>query len=236
MSPDNPHYIRSLEALKDSLLFKNLEVDTLQSILKEMTLEKWSSGTFKQSLSSSLSAYFIISGRLKVFQINAMSSREHTIFILSKGDIFDILNLLDNEDHDVCWEALDTIEVLRVSIENMRNFITIYPKLNQVILKYLGSRIRVLEETSTDVSLHNTLTRLARLLLKHINGATQKLELINNLPNDEIASLIGTTRAVVNRHIQELKKSGAISVKRKQIDVENLETLISISEEKYKPI
>jgi CRP/FNR family transcriptional regulator len=56
------------------------------------------------------------------------------------------------------------------------------------------------------------------------------LETINNLPNNEIANLIGTTRAVVNRNIQELKKAGAISVKRKQIIVENVEILKAISQ------
>lgn len=233
MSPDNQHYIRCLEALKDSFLFKDLEVDVLHTILKDMTLEKWSPGAFKHSLESIKIVHFIVAGRLKVFQTNEVTSREYTIFILSKGDVFDILNLLDDEVHDVHWEALDTLEILNVSIENMRKFILLYPKLNQLILKYIGKRIRTLENASIDVNLHNTLARLAKLFLMHINEESQKLQLINNLPNDEIASLIGTTRAVVNRHIQELKKSGAISVKRKQIDIENLETLIAISEEKH---
>jgi CRP/FNR family transcriptional regulator len=59
------------------------------------------------------------------------------------------------------------------------------------------------------------------------------LELINDLPNDEIASMIGTTRAVVNRHIQELKKAGAITTKRSHIDIKDLQALIAIAEEKH---
>ncbi|MCK5442947.1 MAG: winged helix-turn-helix domain-containing protein [Maribacter sp.] len=59
------------------------------------------------------------------------------------------------------------------------------------------------------------------------------IEVNNNLPNEEIARLIGSTRAVVNRHIQELKKCGAITVKRNFIDVQNVKTLIAIAEDKY---
>ena len=95
--------------------------------------------------------------------------------------------------------------------------------------------MRQLEEAATDISLHSTLIRLSHLLLNNINGHSHQLQLINNLPNNEIASLIGTTRAVVNRHIQELKKCGAISVKRSQIDIENVELLLAIAEEKYIP-
>jgi len=105
--------------------------------------------------------------------------------------------------------------------------------LNLSIFKYLAQRMRMLENAVTDVCFHNTLTRLSNLLLSNINKDSKKLEIINNLPNEEIAKLIGTTRTVVNRHIQELKKAGVISVKRKQIDIENLQLLISIAERKY---
>ncbi|MGB5205101.1 helix-turn-helix domain-containing protein [Eudoraea sp.] len=90
-------------------------------------------------------------------------------------------------------------------------------------------------DVATDVTLHSTLARLSSLLLKNINGETRKLELINNLPNEEIAGLIGTTRAVVSRHNQELKRCGPISVSLKQINVKNLELLPSIAEENYTP-
>ena len=233
MSPDNKHYIRCLEALKDSALFKNLKSDVIHSILGQMSKEVWKAEVFKNSIEASNTLHFIISGRLKVFQINPKSGREHTIFILSKGDIYDIFNLLDNKKHQVYWETIDELEVLCITNKDMQNFILKNGVLNEAIFKYLGERMLILEQAALDVTMHNTLTRLANLLLKNINGKTQKLELINNLPNEEIASLIGTTRAVVNRHIQELKKTGAITVKRKQIDINNLKLLISIAEQKY---
>jgi CRP/FNR family transcriptional regulator len=118
-------------------------------------------------------------------------------------------------------------------MEHMRHWINENPKMHKAILYYLSERMRQLMDVATDVTLHSTLVRLANLLLKNINGETRKLELINNLPNEEIAGLIGTTRAVVSRHIQELKRCGAISVSRKQINVKNLELLLAVAEEKY---
>ena len=140
---------------------------------------------------------------------------------------------LDSKPHDVYWEALDRLEVLKIPMDKMRLWINEYPLMHKAILYYLGERMRQLMDIATDVTLHSTLVRLADLLLKNINGETNKLQLINNLPNDEIASLIGTTRSVVSRHIQELKRCGAISVSRKRINVKNIEILLSITEEKY---
>ena len=232
MSPENKHYVRCAEVLKGSLLFKNMDNQEIHAILNHMTRLKWKKGIFTNSTEFNASLHFIISGRIKEYQINKNNGREHTIFILTKGDAFDILNLLDTDRHMLYWETLDDMELLTVPIEEIRHMVEDNPKFNRSILSYLGSRMRILEEVSNDMCLHNTLGRLSSLLLKHFNEQSQKLEIINNLPNNEIANLIGTTRAVVNRNIQELKRAGAISVRRKQIDVENVEILMAIAEEK----
>lgn len=232
MSPENKHYLRCAEALKDSPLFKNLESKEIHAILDRMARVKWKKGLLKTSAEYNSFLHFIVSGRIKGYQINGFTGREHTVFILAKGDAFDILNLLDTETHTLYWETLDDLELLTIPVDEIRQMDEESPKLNRTILSYLGARMRFLEDASNDICLHNTLSRLSALLLKHFNEQSQKLEVINNLPNHEIANLIGTTRAVVNRNIQELKVAGAISVRRKQIDVENIEILRAIAVEK----
>jgi len=233
MLSDHDEYLNCFTSLEKSLIFKSLEKQQLTSVLNDMVLKKWEAGYFKNSIEDTSNFNFIVSGRLKIYQINSKTGREYTIFILSSGDVFDIINLLDSEPHQVYWEAMDELMILSISITKMRDFVLKYDQLNLSIFKYLAQRMRMLENAVTDVCFHNTLTRLSNLLLININEDSKKLEIINNLPNEEIAKLIGTTRTVVNRHIQDLKKAGVISVKRKQIDIENLQLLISIAERKY---
>jgi CRP/FNR family transcriptional regulator len=233
MNDGNAHYIRCLEALKASSFFNGAEIGSLKELLSKMSMEYWAEGTFKNSSDFRQSFHVIISGRLKVYRINPNTGREHTIFILNDGDVFDILYLLDQETHEIYWEAKDDLELLRIGLDDMLHWIYDSPGIQKNMMQYLGHRMRQLEDAATDISLHSTLVRLSGLILRNINGENHKLELINNLPNEELASLIGTTRAVVNRHIQELKKCGAISVKRKYIDVQNLQTLIAIAEERH---
>ena len=235
MTSENINYDRYLQTLKRSAFLKDSSLESLKDLLAQMKVERWSAKSFKSNMEVATTFHFIVSGRLKVFKANPDTGREHTVFVLSDGDVFDVLSMLDTKPHDVFWEALDVLEVLKIPMDQMRMWINKYPVIHKAILYYLGERMRQLMNVATDVTLHSTLVRLAALLLKNINGETRKLELINNLPNDEIAGLIGTTRAVVSRHIQELKRCGAISVSRKKIDIKNLELLFSIAEEKYIP-
>jgi len=229
----NTHFLRCLEALKDAPFFKAMDTDKLKTLLPLMTKSTWAEDTFKSGSEIGMHIHFIVSGRLKVYQINPNSGREHTVAILTKGDIFDIMSLMDTDAHDMYYEAIDALEVLFLPVANMHRWISENPEMNYSIFKYLGTRMRQLENAATDICLNNTLVRLSKLLVNNVNDASHELEVIHNLPNNEIASLIGTTRAVVNRHIQELKNYGAITVRRKYIHVENMAVLQSIARETF---
>src|SRR5690554_2895330 len=97
------HYTRYLEALKDADFFNKMDTAALAEMLGKMKSEIWPSKTFRNASDTSKYIHFIVSGRLKVYQVNTVTDREHIIFILSKGDMFDILLLLDNEPHDIFW-------------------------------------------------------------------------------------------------------------------------------------
>lgn len=162
--------------------------------------------------------YIITNGCLKVYTINEDSGRVFTIFLLKTHDVFDIFTLMDNEAHDVMTEALEELEVLEIRLERMREWIENEPQLLKAFFPHLGKRMRMLEQTTVDICLSNTSVRLAKLILDNMNHNVQ-------LSHEEMASMIGTTRAVINRHIQEIKKNGIIKVQRKQIWINDLQEL-----------
>ncbi len=170
--------------------------------------------------------YFIIEGRIKVYQFNLQNSKEQTIKILTRGDMFDVIVLLDSKPHEVMTEAYEDTKALRVPIDTVREWINNNPEFRKLIFQYIGSEMRSLEELATDLSLLDTSTRFIKLLLKHFDPKTAKLRLIHDLPHEEIASLIGTVRHVVNRHIQELKKDGSLEVERRRLHLADISKLI----------
>ncbi|MRI84233.1 MAG: cyclic nucleotide-binding protein [Nitratiruptor sp.] len=170
--------------------------------------------------------YFIIDGRIKVYQYDFEGNKEQTIKILTRGDMFDVIVLLDDRPHEVVTHAYEDTKTLRVPIEKVREWIDSNAEFRKLIFRYIASEMRSLEELATDLSLHDTSTRFIKLLLKHFDPESTKLRLIHDLPHEEIASLIGTVRHVVNRHIQELKKEGSLQVERRKLRLADIGKLV----------
>ena len=111
-----------------------------------------------------------------------------------------------------------------------------YPQAQKHLYQYMASHVRMLEDMTADLSMRPTLVRLSKLLIQSFDMDRGCLLRIDNLPNSELAKLVGTTRAVLNRHIQELKGCGAISVERKKINIENTDRLMMIVQDSHVPM
>ena len=72
---------------------------------------------------------------------------------------------------------------------------------------------------SENISLENTYSRLLSLIANNFNPESKQYKILDNLNHEEIAALIGTVRAVLNRDLQQMKKEGIIDIKRKKIEV-----------------
>lgn len=224
---EKKNYKKKIEALESSMLLKELSHNKIMSFLDHMQEEVWPKRTCTTSTYGiNHKFYFITSGRLKTYKIDPESGREFTLFILKKNDAFDVLCLLDGLVHEVHYETLDRVSTLSVPITLMRQWIKDHPELNKNILPYLSHRMRSLEEYAANVTLVDISTRLAKLILNNINSSSSELELINDLSNEEMANLIGSTRAVVNRHLQDFKNEGIIFLGRQKVEIRNLELLL----------
>lgn len=160
-----------------------------------------------------------------MYQINS-SGKELTLFLLTKSDVFDIFCLLDGKEHEAYYECLDDVKVLSAPMEKLRDWFQKNPKFYRNLLTYAGKQLRLLESSVSSMTFTDISTRLLLLLLKHVNTTSKNLEVINDLPNKEIANLIGSTRAVVNRHLQRLKNNGSINISRNKMEIKDLSLLL----------
>ncbi len=169
--------------------------------------------------------YLILKGRMKVFDINFETGREQTFFLLTRGDMFDVVTLLDGREHDVMTEAVDDLSVIELPMEKAREWLRSNPAFNQLLLPYLAGQIRSLETLSSSLSLYDTSERLMRLIIDNLDPQTQQPTLLNNLSNSEIAKMIGSVRQVVERNLKQLQKEGIVTTGRKKLQVNNLNLL-----------
>lgn len=172
--------------------------------------------------------YFIIRGKIKISQINPDTSREQTVSLLGRGDMFDVISLLDGKEHEYISEALEESEVVEVPIRHVRDLIETNPSFNRFFFPYLGRQMRQMEDLAVDLSLYDVYQRLLRLIARNVDRSKEvtTLKLINNLSHEELAALVGSVRKVVNRNLQKLKEEGVIELSRKQLRLKSLQQLL----------
>ncbi len=207
-------------------LFSDLNDALKEDINKHGKLVKFKKGeSFFSAEDAMKNFYVFLSGKVKIYQINLENAKEQTIFLLSLGDMYDTITLLDGEHHDVVADILEDGEALCLPIVKVREWLYSNPAFNRIFFPYIANQMRRVEELATDLSLYSTSERLMKLILKNVAPKGVK-SLLHNLSRTEIANLIGTVRHVVDRHINELKSDGAIEVKRKQIIIKDIQKLI----------
>lgn len=219
--------LKYADALGNNKLLKDLNEDKRKDLLENLEEEIWPKYTCNLSITKPFSRFhFIISGRIKVYKVDPRTGREITLFILKGNDVFDIISLLEELDHEVYYETLDKATLLSTPMAVMRKWVRDNPEINKNMLPYLGHQLKFMEEYASDISMIDISTRLAKLILSNINSQSKRLELINDLSNEELASLIGSTRAVVNRHLQEFKNDGILYLGRQKVEIRDLELLL----------
>jgi len=172
--------------------------------------------------------YMVIDGRIKTYQINFETNKEQTIFIYKRGDMFDIICLLDNQPHEIIYEVLEDCKVLQIPIDKVRYWIETNPTFNRRFFPYLALSMRHTENLATEISLYETKDRLVNLLLQNVNPQNHfKYQLLQNLSNSEIAKLLGTVRHVIERTIKQLKEDKIIEKTRKEIKILDFEKLLT---------
>jgi CRP-like cAMP-binding protein len=171
--------------------------------------------------------FFVLDGRIKVSQVSLQNGQEQTLRILTFGDMCDVISLLDNKVHDKLLSTLDEVKIMVFPIEVVKRWMVENSDFNKLLFPYIAKEFRNMEELALDLSFYDTHTRLLKLIYKNINHENKsKINLIHDLSHEEIASLIGTVRKVLNRHIQTLKHDGIINVNYKNIELINTQKLL----------
>lgn len=232
MKRDPLYYNHCKDILFRSPLFSGLENGLLDDMLLLFRRDTWRRGVQLDSVIFQERFYLLIEGRLEVTRINRETGRSITLFLLGPGDGIDIVTLLNNHPHEMMSVALDDVALISVPIQDARHWIDRHPEFNRNFLPYLGDQIRQMEDLATDLALHDTMTRLARLILRHVipnhpqsGGGKHQLKLIHDLHDESLARMVGSVRQVVNRHLQHWRKQGILHKHKFHTQVTELESL-----------
>ncbi len=219
------------ELLEDLPLFKNVPSKAIGELLDVATPRTWERKSCILDTSDTLATFYIIlDGRLKAYQYRADLNRQLTLFLLTAGDVFDICAMIKGKPHDIYYESLDDTELLCIPIHLLKDWMSRYQDFYLNLLEYTIAKMSRLEHYLTELIMEDTCKRLALLLYNHVNPGSLQVEILNGLSHAELASLIGTTRTIVGRHLNNFREAGILEANHKEIqilDLQSLQALIS---------
>ncbi|HFE37187.1 MAG TPA: Crp/Fnr family transcriptional regulator [Gammaproteobacteria bacterium] len=224
--------------LSHAPLFAGLDEQLLDEMLSLFRRDIWQRGVHLDPGIFQERFFLLIDGRVEIMRVNPETGRSLTLFILGPGDGVDMMTLLDTKPHEMIAVALEDVALISVPLSRARSWIEQHPAFNRNFLPYLGEQMRQMEDLATTLVLHDTMTRLARLILRHIvpshpnsNDGIYRLKLIHDLHDEGLARMVGSVRQVVNRHLQHWRKQGILRKRNFQMEVAELEALQAFADE-----
>jgi len=240
MKRDQLYYHHCKSVLCQTALFNGLAEDILDDMLSLFRRDTWRRGAQLNTEIFQGRFYLLIDGRVEVIRVNPQTGRSIALALLGPGDGIDVVTLLSTDPHDIQPVAIDDVALISVPIKDARDWIDRHPEFNRNFLPYLGAQMRKLEDLSTDLALYDTMTRLARLILRHVvphhplsTKGEHTLKLIHDLHDESLARMVGSVRQVVNRHLQHWRKQGVLHKQGFHTEVRKLEILQDYANDAY---
>lgn len=166
--------------------------------------------------------HLLQSGRVKVVLADE-SGGEALIAILSPHDCFGELALIDGEPRSATIEALEPVETVIVRRGDFMDTIRAHPPTMERLLRTLAATVRRADDDLADLVFLDLEGRLVKKLLeladehgRPVGGATE-IEL--PMTQEELAAMVGATRASVNKLLGWYEDRGAIRRRGRRIAI-----------------
>jgi CRP/FNR family cyclic AMP-dependent transcriptional regulator len=161
------------------------------------------------------SLHLIVKGRFAVRIMNPIGEAV-TVSVLGPGDSFGEMALIGGEARrSATVQALERAETLALYKDDFHRLRAQYPAVNDVLLRFLVSELRAMNERLLDAlyvpSDRRVLRTLKELTADHADG-DDAVEV--PLTQEELAELSGTSRSTVNRVLRQEEKRGTVALRR----------------------
>ena len=213
--------MKKIKLLQSVSLFWDLTEEELGYITEKMVSKLYDAGqVILLEASEGEQCFFVTEGSVKITRLSK-KGREVILAILSDGDIFGEMSLLDGEFRSANVVALDDTEVLTLNRNDFLLVLKNYPQIAIRLLKEMAHRLRKSDRQIASLSLSDAEKRIAMCILRIADekGVIKKGQVsIPKIPiQQDIANMSGTSRETVSRALKLLVKEGFIQRNGKEL-------------------
>jgi len=221
-----------IEVLRSIPLFSELSDKDLQKISQVASKKLYHKDNLiliEEEIGSTL--FIILNGRVKISRITD-DGREVILAILSEGDFFGEMALLDGQTRSANVTAIEDSELMVLRREDFLQMLRDYPQIAINLLKELAQRIRKSDEHIKSLSLQDATGRVANTLLRiaEDSGVYRHGQVeISELPlQQDLANMAGTSRETISRVIKSLMVQGYLKKEKGKIIILDYEKFKSV--------
>ena len=215
--------INAIDLFKNVSIFHDLqesELLELTSVVQTLRLKK-DTLVFRQHDQGD-SLYVVAEGRVKVTIQTEESDREMILTIFKIGDFFGEMSLIDGQPRSATVETMEKPVLLQLRRTDFIAHLKKHPMTSLNIIAEMSARLRRSSEIISNLGLLDVYSRLARVLIEmaKTDGIEQEdtTILIPKRPTQQdLASMIGTSRETVSRVLSEFQRRGLLTTEGKSI-------------------
>ena len=194
------------------------EIEALAALTFSRTFDKGQLIILAEETGDTL--FIIRGGQVKVSLIHE-DGKEFILSLLSQGEVFGELSLLDARPRSANVTAMVETELLMLRRSDFLDLVGRVPQIAVSLLEELASRLRRTDDQVEGLALLDVHHRVAKTLLRMAKDGGQTSPegiLIRRRPtHQQLANMSGTTRETVTRALKQLQDEGYIRISGRQI-------------------
>jgi len=208
--------------LKDVPLFSNMNDDQLAVLAQTGVIKRFAKGQLIVHQSSPGNTFYIvISGHVKVALLHD-DGKEIVLSLLSEGNFFGELSLLDNDPRSASVIAAEDATLFILTRKQFYQLITSNHGILEKVIKEICTRLRRADEKINSLAFLDVYGRTLMALqqLAHDQGIKTRngIEIVNAPTHQELSCMVGASREAITRIIKLLlENKNLVSYKRRKV-------------------
>lgn len=198
-------------------LFAGLSQPDLETLAASLNRHRYAKGEIILVAGDTVSDLCLVERGSVRIVLTSPDGREVVLAMLGAGEFFGELALFDGVAGPADVIAHEDCSLLRLQREHFRVFLRSHPDTAEQLLSVLSHRLRETDTLVYDTAFRDIPSRLARSLLKlavtHGRREDDGIVLGRRLTQEDLASMIGSSRVSVNKCFKGWEREGLIASK-----------------------
>jgi len=170
--------------------------------------------------------FIILGGKVKVSNFSE-NGKEVIFSILSAGDFFGEMSLLDGKPRSATVTSIEDAELRMIRRSDFHKAMEKHPQIAFKLLEVLANRLRRADQRIESMAVLDVTGRIAGILLQigEEKGvrSSKGLTIKQRPTHQELANMVGTTRETVTRVLKQLEQKQYLTINGKDICISDPE-------------